>query len=498
MSDFNNDRRKLIKNIVIAGFGIHLVGCSSKPSTTSEQTEKPQVLPTDPIPEIVDKIEAEVIENNVTYFTKLDESFEKLATYFNLHTTKSPKIIALVNNSKGVSEAIRYAKINKLPVAVKSGGHSFEQFSSNIDGLVINLSLLNTFEWKENHQLKAGPACLLKEVYEETLPKGRILPAGSCATVGLGGLVLGGGYGLFSRKYGLTCDHLISATFVDGNGEIHEVDKHHELLWALRGGGNGNFGVVTSMTFETQPIPTKFETRKFKAYKLDPIRAKQIFEQWFTLAKNLPESYFSAFVLNGNALTILVTFYEGYSPELEILEQALTPITDKQTKSTTTDIAKQLTYYYGIQNPLYFKNASAGYYNEMTDIEGCIDAVLERVVNTKGLIYQVNTLGKNINSPLFEKRSAYPHRSYEYLSELQSYWNEGQDAKRDRLLSAFEDIQQLFYDNGNHAQYRNYPSLGFPDWANSYYGENLTRLKKIKLKYDPKNTVRHDQSIPTS
>ena len=134
----------------------------------------------------------------------------------------------------------------------------------------------------------------------------------------------------------------------------------------------------------------------------------------------------------------------------------------------------------------------------MTDIEGCIDAVLERVVNTKGLIYQVNTLGKNINSPLFEKRSAYPHRSYEYLSELQSYWNEGQDAKRDRLLSAFEDIQQLFYDNGNHAQYRNYPSLGFPDWANSYYGENLTRLKKIKLKYDPKNTVRHDQSIPTS
>ncbi len=492
MNHTDENRRKVIKTLVLAGFGLHIVGCTS-PVEPKEKIKSTPISDKDST--AIEKIEDEILSNNVTYFTQDNDEFSKLGTYFNLHTQKSPAIIALVVNAEGVSEAILHAKELNLPVSVKSGGHSFEQFSSNTGGLVINLSLLNEMKWGNNNELIAGSACLLREIYDFVLPAGRLLPAGSCGTVGLGGLTLGGGYGLFAREYGLTCDHLLEATFVDGNGKIHKVDQNHPIMWALKGGGNGNFGVVTSFKMKTQPIPTQFNTTKFKAYKLDSIQAKELFKTWFDNAYLLPGHCFSAFVLNGRTLTILVTYFKDKSSELESMEAALSPICDKTTTSNTIDIPKALKRYYGITHPIYFKNASAGYYSKFSEIEDCIDDVLSTVVTTPGLIYQVNTLGGKIASSNFESSSCYPHRSYNYLSELQSYWNEGETSKKEMLLRAFTKVQDLFYANGNRAQYRNYPSIGFPDWEKSYYGDNYSKLQEIKKKYDSDNTIRHDQSI---
>lgn len=474
-------RRRIVKQLMLGGFGIYLVGCSS-PETKNTDKES--------IPE---KEIAPVIPN-VTYFKKDSEGFDQLAEYFNLHSLKVPLIIALVENEIGVAEAIVFAKEKNLQVSVKSGGHSFEGFSSNNGGLVINTSLLKSKEWDGN-KLTVGSAVLLKELYDETLPKGRIIPAGSCGTVGIGGLALGGGYGFFARKYGLTCDNLIAATLVDGNGKIHTLSGADEGLWALRGGGNGNFGVVTSMTFQTHPAPKHFDYYRFKAFKLNAERAQSILETWFLLSANLPNSCFSAFVLNGSSLTILITNFEGESDELTALINGLTEITDKQSKGTATDVAKQLQNYYGIQHPIYFKNASAGYYQTFADIQDCISEVLQKVTTTPGLIYQVNTLGGKINDSNFEQVSCYPHREFGYLSELQSYWNEGQTAKRDHYLQVFEEIQTLFFENGNRRQYRNYPSLGFKHWEEAYFDRNYERLQHFKKKYDPSNVIRHPQSV---
>ncbi len=493
MSQLQEDRRRIIKTLVLAGFGIHLVGCSSEPAPLPEKSST-KTKPIEP-EKLVEEIEEKTTSNNVVYLTKEDEQFDSLATYFNKHTQKSPAIIALVSNTEGVAEAIAYAKEQGLPVSVKSGGHSFEQFSSNNGGLVINLSLLNTVEWKDDNEVEIGPACLLKEMYDELLPKKRILPAGSCGTVGVGGLTLGGGYGFFARKYGLTCDNLVGVTFVDGNGKIHELSGNHELLWALRGGGNGNFGVATSFRFKTHPAPNHFSYTRLKAKQLDRERARTLLETWFENAHQLPEDCFSAFVLNGKSLTILITHFETASPKLKEMVDALTELCDSVTSKRNSDVAGALKNYYGIQHPIYFKNASAGYYSNFSDIEGCIDEVLEKVVSTPGLIYQVNTLGGAINTSEYSEKSSYPHRSYHYLSELQSYWNEGQDAKRDRYLTEFEAIQHLFYENGNRAQYRNYPSIGFKDWESAYFGENYERLQAIKQTYDSDNTFRYPQSV---
>src|SRR6202012_2301429 len=107
--------------------------------------------------------------------------------------SKFPLVIALCKNTQGVSEAVLYAKQNNLPIAVKSGGHSMEGFSCNNGGMVINLSLLNKVEWVDKETINVGPGCTLSNLYDNILPKGRILPGGSCGSVGIGGLVLGGG-----------------------------------------------------------------------------------------------------------------------------------------------------------------------------------------------------------------------------------------------------------------------------------------------------------------
>ena len=132
-------------------------------------------------------------------------------------------------------------------------------------------------------------------------------------------------------------------------------------------------------------------------------------------------------------------------------------------------------------------------YKKFSDIENCIDKVIDTVIATPGMIYQVNTLGGNIQSAAFESAAAFPHRAFSYFSELQTYWDTEKQAPH--LLEKFQQVQQLFIDNGIKTQYRNYPDINFKKWEELYYGANYSRLQQIKNKYDPKNIFRHEQSI---
>jgi hypothetical protein len=142
---------------------------------------------------------------------------------------------------------------------------------------------------------------------------------------------------------------------------------------------------------------------------------------------------------------------------------------------------------------LYFKNASAGLYKGFSDIEGCIDGVIEQVFSTSGMIFQINTLGGNIQNATFERNAAFAHRAYGYFSELQTYWE--QPSQQAKCLSSFQKVQTLIAKNGVSAQYRNYPDVLFSNWADAYYGKNHNKLLGIKKKYDPDNVFRFEQSL---
>ena len=481
MSQYN--RRDFAKLIMLGGIGYTLFSCV-------DDTKKGKKTTTETTPEVT---KPKLLPEDIKLYQKADAEYQELRVRFNKRFQQSPTYIAQCFTTQGVSDAIKFAAMNDLKVVVKSGGHSFEGFSSTDNGLVVDVSAMKKMNWHSDHSLTVGAGCVLKELYDEMLPKQRIVPSGSCATVGIAGLTLGGGYGFFSRKYGLTCDSLQEITLVDGNGNILHESGKSAILKACKGGGNGNFGVVTELTFRTYQAPTFFQAFRCKSYKLTTERAKKLLETWFTYTKKLPVTAFSAFVLNGKTLTILITNYVDENTEVMNMYNALEAISDKSTIGSKRPLARALTSFYGVQHPIYFKNACAGLYKDFGTIEGCLDAVLSKVISSKGLIYQINTLGGNINSAAAEKRSVFPHRSFPYLSELQSYWDKSsQEANR---LATFQEVQQLFYDHGIKAHYRNYPDINFKEFETAYYGRYLPEIKKIKQQLDPDDRIQHPQSI---
>ncbi|MEO6819253.1 MAG: FAD-binding oxidoreductase [Ginsengibacter sp.] len=485
------ERKKFIQLSLMSGAALYLAGCGVNSDKKVLKTDlKREALKTDSI--LPNTIQQTIAPTFILY-KKGDAEYEILRRGYNKRIQQFPAAIAQCNTTEEVSQAVKYAIENKWPVSIKSGGHSFEGFSCNNDGLVINLSGMNKVSWDDEETISVGPGCKLSELYDATLPKNKILPAGSCGGVGIGGLTLGGGYGFFSRKYGLTCDSLIELTMVDGKGNIVKSVDQKELLWACKGGGNGNFGVITNMKFKVKDAPSFFQSYRFKIKNVAIERAKEVMEKWFSITAKLPPSCFSAFVLNGKSVYILLTNYDDGVNDLSTFIDDLSAIVDTTSSGIKTPLAKALKVFYGRPNPLNFKNASAGFYKNFEDIRNCIPAVLEKVTQTPGMIYQINTLGGMINDNGLASQSSYAHRDQNYLSELQTYW-EG-DSRMDTLLKTFEEVQQLLYDNGIKSQYRNYPDILFKDYKNAYYGENYSRLQKVKLQFDPGNIFDYAQGI---
>jgi hypothetical protein len=434
--------------------------------------------------------------DDVVFLTPADSDYSIHADLFNKRIVRHPRIIAVCFTEVGVQSAIALAREKQLPVAVRSGGHSFEGFSLNDDGLSIDLTLMNSFKLLDNGQFVSGPACRLMEMYEYLIPRGRLIPAGSCGMVGIAGLTLGGGYGIFSREHGLAIDWLKRIRLIDGLGKIHEVEQGSDLFWACRGAGNGNFGVVTQLQFDTLKAPSHISRYQFQAGNLTPQRLSKIAKLWFSISAQMPNEAFSAFVHNGKKLNILVTstlntLPTGMSDLLKQLEQVM----DKRQPDKQQDLLPGIRRYYGKLTPLNFKNASAGYYRSYADIEDVAEKIFETVSNGNGLLFQINTLGGAIRKPgQTDAAGCYPHRDYSYLGEIQSYWeNPEQEAG---AVAGVAQVQQLLAGNGINAHYSNYPDINFDKWQTQYYGAaNYTRLQAIKKQYDPDNVFRYPQSI---
>jgi hypothetical protein len=430
---------------------------------------------------------------HVLYYKKGDANYELLRKGFNKRIDRYPQIIAQCFDEIGISEAVKLAIKKKMPIAVKSSGHCMEGFSCNNDGMVINLSSINTIEWLDKNTIRVGSACTLSKLYAEILPKGKYLPGGSCAGVAIGGLTLGGGYGLLSRKFGLTCDSLSAVNMIDGKGQIVSSENNRELLWGCKGGNNGNFGVVSTLTYKLLDAPKSMQSFKFRSFKVSTSRAKSIMENWFKITKNLPNDCFSAFVLNQQTAYILLTNTGILTGSLKKIIEQLKSISDKSTQSVQQPLIQALKNYYGRQYPLNFKNASAGLYKDFESIEACADEAIDIVRKTPGMIYQINTLGGKIQESDFDTASAFPHRVFNYFSELQTYWE--QPSQQAKLLTRFQEVQDVFMKHGIKAQYRNYPDINFKKWESAYYAQNYPRLKLLKNKYDPNDLFRFEQSV---
>ncbi len=433
---------------------------------------------------------------NVRLLRRNDTDYLRHRQIFNKRITHMPKVIAVPANEKGVQEAILYARQQKLPVTVKSGGHSFEGFSTNDGGLMIDLSGLNKPVYdKASKRLRIQPGAKLGGVYEYLNQFGRLSPAGSCAGVGVAGLTLGGGYGFFARQFGLTCDSLQRIRMVDGQGKIHDSSTDPELLWACKGGGNGNFGIITELEFSTHPAPQYFSSYRYKYKNLTASSATKLAEKWFALMETLPNTAYGSWILNGKTLTVLVA--DTASTPSAALKNILAKLKSDASATLTPrkdPFLRGIQRYRGGTEPMYFKNVSAGFYNGYNDLKAVLPDIARKIAAAKmTTILQINTMGGVINKPGMESTAAYPHRKFGYLGELQTYY--ARESQSKAAEQTVREIQGILTANGITAHYRNYPDVELPNWETAYYGENYARLQALKRKFDPDNVIRHPQSV---
>jgi FAD/FMN-containing dehydrogenase len=186
-----------------------------------------------------------------------DSGYDEARAVHNGMIDRHPALIIRCSSPADVARAIAFAQAHDAPLAVRGGGHNGAGLGVVDDGVVIDLAAMNDVTVDPDAgTVRVGGGATWGEVDRATAEHGVVVPSGIISTTGVGGLTLGGGLGHLSRGFGLTIDNLIGADVVLADGsQVHaSVDDHPDLFWALRGGG-GNFGVVTSFEFRSNPLP---------------------------------------------------------------------------------------------------------------------------------------------------------------------------------------------------------------------------------------------------
>ena len=169
---------------------------------------------------------------------------------------RHPALIVCCAGASDVTRALDFGQSQSLPLAVRGGGHSAAGFGACDGGLVIDLSGMKRVEVDaEKRVVRAEAGSLVRDVDQATQHFGLATTMGTCPTVGIAGLTLGGGLGFLMSKYGAACDNVLSAHMVTVDGRQLEASQNSnpDLFWAIRGGG-GNFGVATALEYQLHPV----------------------------------------------------------------------------------------------------------------------------------------------------------------------------------------------------------------------------------------------------
>lgn len=259
-----------------------------------------------------------------------DADYDQARRVWNTGIDKYPALIARCTGTADVMLAIGFAHDNALPVSVRSGGHNVAGKAVCDDGLVIDLSKMTGVvvdPVQRTVQVRAGT--LLAEIDRELYAYGLAIPAGVYSGTGIAGLMLGGGIGWLMRKYGLSCDNLVSAEVVTADGRLLTASdsSNADLFWALRGGGHG-CGVVTSFQFRAHPV--RMVLAGPILYPQDQARA--MLRHYRDFITTVPDelTVFAGMLTmpDGTSVAAVVPCYCG--PDLAEGERAIEPLRDFQ------------------------------------------------------------------------------------------------------------------------------------------------------------------------
>jgi hypothetical protein len=439
-----------------------------------------------PLTNLKNHIVGEVITPDSADYETLRNAFNK---------TGSPAVIVRPQSNDDVAAAIRYARDNRLKLAVRSGGHGASGLSTNDGGLVIDLSCFNSVEVIDSAKrlVRIGAGAKWGDAAAALSQHGLAISSGDTNSVGVGGLTLGGGIGWLVRKYGLTIDHLEAAEIVTADGRTLRVSEseHPDLFWALRGGG-GNFGVVTSFEFRAQPLKTV--TGGMIIYEL--AEAETILAKWVEYMRGAPEELNSTAVLFpgfGDVMPAGLMMFLCYGGEDEAAaNEAIKPFFEFGTIHQQN--IKHEPYYKMLEDamaPQGLKSVSDNGFVKTLNKE-VLDTLTANYGKPGTPITQIRFLGGKM-ARIDPASTAFAHRDYEAfvlaaaLVPIDIAPEEGNRVRENawRPLKPFAT-----------GAYVNFLSdVSESSIATAYPPATYARLAKVKAAYDPDNVFNQNHNI---
>jgi len=462
-----------------------------------------------------------------------------------------PFLIAFCTNAEQIAFCIDYStKRLDIGFRIRSGGHQHEGMCSGNQVMIIDVSRLTSTKQKLTTDTKeywVWSGEKLRGVYDKLEAVNKVIPAGGCGNVSPGGLVQGGGWGPHSRRYGLTCDAIKEVEIVLADGSVIIANNHNEykdLFWAIRGGGGGNFGVITRYLFKLENLGPEYQTVQVtwpNKHTLDIAKAwaneLPMFPKEFTTACRLTVVEAKGEVkgeVKGEArilitglfcgtkkdlLAILAPIFAVHRPKKEDLTitrwypktdksgsltdaifevgAALQPLTIQQDdKAPTTTCEKP--------HPHKVSSAYPKEKNHDKLLEYLVGYINKSSFNEKVSKYvTLHGLGGAI---VENEDTSFAYRDKAFILQFQAWWRDTNDIEQDSYLEWIRDIRPAL---GNEVEgaFINFPdkNINRPyvdnyyhkiDLLSHYYGKNLIQLMAIKSKYDPLNIFNFEMSIP--
>lgn len=434
-----------------------------------------------------------------------ESGYEDARVIWNGMVARAPGLIARCADVSDVQKAIWAASETGILTAVRCGGHSLAGFSTCDGGMVIDLSRMRQVTVDpEARRARIAGGCLLGSIDIATQKAGLVFPSGVVSHTGASGLILGGGTGWLTRRFGLSCDNVEGFTLVTADGSVvrANANENQDLFWALRGGG-GNFGVVTEFELKLHPLTSvvlaegltpKTDIRRLLEYWKDFMAQAPLDLKWNIDLRLAPHTKKVPIELRGRPVAGSSLVWTG-DPEAgrQLLERALSmcnpdsvsskivPFLNLQTMADS-DFPHGRRYY-----------TKSGYFTYLDD--RTIDRMVEAVATISSSETQIELayLG-GAASRIDAKETAFGDRSAPFIMNLLANWSE--ESADVRNISWIRGLFHKLRPGMKPGVYINFMSGDEQDRVPEAYHERWDRMVAIKTRYDPNNFFRLNQNVP--
>lgn len=432
-----------------------------------------------------------------------EAGYEDARAIWNGMVARRPGVVARCADVKDVQTAIRAASEIGILTAIRCGGHSLAGFSTCDGGLVIDLSRMRQIAVDpDTRRARFAGGCLLGTVDTATQKAGLVFPAGVVSHTGASGLILGGGTGWLTRRFGLSCDNVEGFTLVSADGSLVRAssEENPDLFWALRGGG-GNFGVVTEFEVRLHPLTSvvlaeglcpEADIRSLFEFWREFMAGAPLDLKWNIDLRLAPQSERLPAELRGQPVASNSLIWAG-NPEAgdQYLDCALSlcsPDSVRKRRVSFIDLQTMADFDFPHGRRYYTKS---GYFVSLSD---SIDLLLEAAVSLPSSEMQIELAYLGGAAGLIPAdETAFGDRSAPFILNLLGNWSSpSSDAAN---ISWIRNIFDKLRPAMKPGVYVNFMSGDEQDRVPEAYRERWDRMVAVKSQYDPHNFFRLNQNV---